>query len=744
MPADLITPIEGANTPIYLGENTTEAARQAALATAAMDVVEAAGYTVIEAVWCASHPDDGNVTLSGSQTVGGETPANGKRVGIFGQTDGAENGIWIVNTSGAWTRATDFNESAEVVTGALVPVLYGTNAGSFVLVTTGTITVGITAQTWRMRDARAAAKVTLAAGGSVQDFVTAIEGSTGAALVGATTGDTVQDRIDALNGTGPVLIAIAGQSNAVGVYDDGPNPSDSRVNTWNPSTSEWVSGGQYTAAPWTSVNPTGNSSKNNFALAAAHRIAQETGRDVYIVFDALSGQSITEWVPDSATRYAALKTKIENALASPELVAAGKTEIDFLIWAQGEEDFEQTFDWYYDNLIAFDKQLRAETWMSEYTPVYTMGINRLGDRYPPAAALKSFCYNSIGEQSPQYPNTWVYISNRSLRTEWLQNLIDTGTGSGDNSHWLGIWVWHAGYNLIAPAWLNSYRANQDTSDTLFWGRSTGPATAGDSKVVAAFDTLVNWSSRSGGVLTQSFDGDGSTTAFTLDYYGATSYKVTVGGVEMATPADYSISGQTLTFVSAPASGAGNIVVTYGSAILGSAATSSLGWGYACWPGGNYTFAGGYKTVLPSGVNYSFGWGRDIVMASPARYCGAFGYQNNLENTYQFAAGRGHTLVDSGMAAVGTFSAYTTTQTDPVMFQVGVGTTSGSRANGLTVRKSGVWEQKTTTVAALPAAGTAGRRAFVTDANATTFASIVAGGGSNGVPVYDDGTNWRIG
>jgi hypothetical protein len=53
---------------------------------------------------------------------------------------------------------------------------------------------------------------------------------------------------------------------------------------------------------------------------------------------------------------------------------------------------------------------------------------------------------------------------------------------------------------------------------------------------------------------------------------------------------------------------------------------------------------------------------------------------------------------------------------------------------------------TTTVASLPSAATAGAsaRLFVTDANATTFASIVAGGGSNGVPVYSDGTNWRIG
>ena len=51
-----------------------------------------------------------------------------------------------------------------------------------------------------------------------------------------------------------------------------------------------------------------------------------------------------------------------------------------------------------------------------------------------------------------------------------------------------------------------------------------------------------------------------------------------------------------------------------------------------------------------------------------------------------------------------------------------------------------------TVAGLPAAGTigSGARAFVSDANATTFASIVAGGGANAVPVYSDGTNWRIG
>jgi hypothetical protein len=52
----------------------------------------------------------------------------------------------------------------------------------------------------------------------------------------------------------------------------------------------------------------------------------------------------------------------------------------------------------------------------------------------------------------------------------------------------------------------------------------------------------------------------------------------------------------------------------------------------------------------------------------------------------------------------------------------------------------------TTVASLPSAATAGAgaRAFVTDANATTFLSTVAGGGANKVPVVSDGTNWLIG
>jgi hypothetical protein len=55
----------------------------------------------------------------------------------------------------------------------------------------------------------------------------------------------------------------------------------------------------------------------------------------------------------------------------------------------------------------------------------------------------------------------------------------------------------------------------------------------------------------------------------------------------------------------------------------------------------------------------------------------------------------------------------------------------------------------TTVGALPSAATvgAGARAFVTNATATLAAGLgntVVGGGADFVPVYSDGTNWKIG
>lgn len=121
------------------------------------------------------------------------------------------------------------------------------------------------------------------------------------------------------------------------------------------------------------------------------------------------------------------------------------------------------------------------------------------------------------------------------------------------------------------------------------------------------------------------------------------------------------------------------------------------------------------------------------------------------STAQFTV-TGNSTVNGNSTVLGNLTVDTSTlKVDSTNNRVGIGTTSPSTTldvagNALVtgdVDVTGTIGQTTTTVASLPT-GAAGDRSFVTDANSTTFASVVAGGGSNGVPVYHDGTNWRIG
>jgi hypothetical protein len=80
--------------------------------------------------------------------------------------------------------------------------------------------------------------------------------------------------------------------------------------------------------------------------------------------------------------------------------------------------------------------------------------------------------------------------------------------------------------------------------------------------------------------------------------------------------------------------------------------------------------------------------------------------------------------------------------------VASGTGAQTQTTGLTV-KNGTAVLTSYTVAALPSASAsgAGAIAFVTDASTTLILGLgttVAGGGSNQVPVYSDGTNWIYG
>lgn len=87
----------------------------------------------------------GNITLSGTQTIDGVALSVGDRVLVKDQTAPAQNGIYVV-ASGAWSRATDADSSAEVKGGMTMWVNEGTVNGDtqWTLTTNDAITLGTT------------------------------------------------------------------------------------------------------------------------------------------------------------------------------------------------------------------------------------------------------------------------------------------------------------------------------------------------------------------------------------------------------------------------------------------------------------------------------------------------------------------------------------------------------------------------------------------------------------------------
>lgn len=89
-------------------------------------------------------------SFANASVIDGITLATGDRILIKNQAAPAENGIYVVAASGAPTRSSDTNSSANYISGAFTFVELGTvNSGSaWVVSTQGTITPGTTSVTW--------------------------------------------------------------------------------------------------------------------------------------------------------------------------------------------------------------------------------------------------------------------------------------------------------------------------------------------------------------------------------------------------------------------------------------------------------------------------------------------------------------------------------------------------------------------------------------------------------------------
>lgn len=89
-----------------------------------------------------------NITLANLQTIDGVSLSADDRVGVIGQTDKSENGIYDVKDSASWERSSDCDGTpeGEVTSGICFSVREGTNYAGWgcILITPDPITVGTT------------------------------------------------------------------------------------------------------------------------------------------------------------------------------------------------------------------------------------------------------------------------------------------------------------------------------------------------------------------------------------------------------------------------------------------------------------------------------------------------------------------------------------------------------------------------------------------------------------------------
>ncbi|MEZ3140794.1 sialate O-acetylesterase [Citrobacter braakii] len=323
------------------------------------------------------------------------------------------------------------------------------------------------------------------------------------------------------------IIVITGQSNAQGAHNDGPNPASDKIKVFNGRTGDWGSS-NFTQPPFSLSTPDGNGGNNNIALALAHRLIDELQAEkVYIVYDAAGGRPIEDWMNDGvrSERYAAIKSKVEKALATPEIIASGKTEVDFVIYSQGEANaLTDTFVSYRDKLKLLDNQFRNELWMTDTTPLFITGMSGLHTRYQVWQAQQNYCED--------INRNCIFVNSVGLKTAYDVN------GEGDYTHFLGKSLWEHGYNRIWQA-LTERGVSHRQSLPVFSARGSGPWN-GESIAIANFDSIV-----SGGSKNNDFPVNGPAASHAI-HWGyqcqATNYSLSGGYlVTMESGANYSIA-----------------------------------------------------------------------------------------------------------------------------------------------------------------------------------------------------------
>ncbi len=154
----------------------------------------------------------------------------------------------------------------------------------------------------------------------------------------------------------PLVLVCTGQSNMIGRDngggDFGAYPGVQVWNSTNSAFEEW----DLNANPTQVTN--GDIGNNNLCFSFSKKLHESTGRVVKAIVEHQGSQAISQWIPDTQPRYAALDTKIGNS---------GVSRVHVILWHQGEGDNGSTQSAYTSDLTTLMNQFLAESYVDEYT-----------------------------------------------------------------------------------------------------------------------------------------------------------------------------------------------------------------------------------------------------------------------------------------------------------------------------------------------------------------------------------------
>ncbi|MGE8349294.1 MAG: phage tail protein [Pseudomonas protegens] len=133
-----------------------------------------------------------NIALSGIQTIDGVLLPADARVLVKNQAQAKDNGLYVVSSTGVWTRAQDADTSLEVTPGLFVSIEKGTVNGDSVwqLVTDGPIVLGTTPLAFEMAIGRTGVSAGSYANVTVDKYGRVIAGTNPSTLAGHGITDT--------------------------------------------------------------------------------------------------------------------------------------------------------------------------------------------------------------------------------------------------------------------------------------------------------------------------------------------------------------------------------------------------------------------------------------------------------------------------------------------------------------------------------------------------------------------------